>query len=254
MTFISLTHASRALGVDPKTLRRWLADEPLPLLWHESDRQLKGIRQAQLHELALRHHRHLSGLPTPSPAAPPLDGPAEQPSLLLDLSVQLEQVQQQLTALCQQVAALAAGRHTCEPAPCAPTAVPPARVAQSTALRAAVSTPAVKAPSKPAEVLARVEYATEGHYVLICPTHGVLPFEPDSREWVGWLASQTAFRFVGQAGRLTAHREVDRLHPRPWRAHRTLRNRTHNLPLAHGEHLTIAVLEQAAATFQAQLD
>jgi hypothetical protein len=93
----------------------------------------------------------------------------------------------------------------------------------------------------------------EGHYIIICPTHGLLPFEPESAPWFAWLATRRSFRFVGHHGRFTAHRENDRLPNAVWRAHRKVRNQTSNLRLAHTPELTIAVLEQAATTLQAQL-
>ena len=98
-----------------------------------------------------------------------------------------------------------------------------------------------------------MEYGRDGHYVVICPKEGRLGFEPDSPEWFAWLESRSSFRFVGQAGRFTAHREVSRLPNAVWRAHRKLRNHTCNQRLAHTPGLTISVLEQAAATLQAHL-
>jgi hypothetical protein len=98
-----------------------------------------------------------------------------------------------------------------------------------------------------------VEYASSGHYVVICPQLGLLPFEPESPEWFAWLATRCSFRFVGQQGRLTAHREVERVPKGAWRAHRNIRNHTYNLRLGSTESLTIAALEQAATDLQAHL-
>jgi len=89
--------------------------------------------------------------------------------------------------------------------------------------------------------------------VVICPTHGLLSLEPDTPAWFAWLATLSSFRFVGKQGRLTAHREVERLPRAAWRAHRKIRNHTSNLRLGPTECLTIAVLEQAAATLQSHL-
>src|SRR5437764_7631790 len=116
-----------------------------------------------------------------------------------------------------------------------------------------VTSRAPKPPPKPAHVLALIEYACEGHYVVICPTHGLLPFEPESPQWFAWLTKRSSFRFVGQQGRLTAHREVERVPTGAWRAHRKIRNHTYNLRLGSTESLTIAVLEQAAADLQVHL-
>jgi len=54
-------------------------------------------------------------------------------------------------------------------------------------------------------------------------------------------------------GRLTAHREVERVPKGAWRAHRKIRNHTYNVRLGTTEHLTIAALEQAAAALHAHL-
>jgi len=57
----------------------------------------------------------------------------------------------------------------------------------------------------------------------------------------------------GKQGRLTAHRELERVPNGAWRAHRQIRNHTYNLRLGSTQSLTIAVLEQAAAELQAHL-
>jgi len=98
-----------------------------------------------------------------------------------------------------------------------------------------------------------VEYVREGTYVVICPKAGLLSLQPDTPQWFAWLATLSSFRFVGKQGRLTAHREVERVPGGAWRAHRKMRNHTYNLRLAKTQDLTIAVLEQAAATLQAHL-
>lgn len=112
---------------------------------------------------------------------------------------------------------------------------------------------ATKQPRPPAHVLPLVEYATQGHYVVICPKGGLLSLQPDTPAWFAWLATLSSFRFVGKQGRLTAHREVERLPRAAWRAHRQIRNHTYNVRLGATEGLTIAALEQAAATLQTHL-
>ncbi len=89
--------------------------------------------------------------------------------------------------------------------------------------------------------------------MVICPEHGLLTLEPDTPEWFAPLATLSSFRFVGTSGRLTAHREVQHLPRAAWRAHRQIRNHTYNVRLGSTECLTIAALEQAAATLQAHL-
>jgi len=88
--------------------------------------------------------------------------------------------------------------------------------------------------------------------VVICPKHGLLPFEPDTEEWFTWVAEQDSFRFVGKLGRFTAHHEW-RVPRGAWRAHRHIRNRNYTVRLTPNPALTIAVLEQAAEALQALL-
>jgi transposase-like protein len=238
MSFVSITDACRQLGIDAKTLRRWLAHAQLPLQSHRSDGRKKGLSQQHLQQLAALHHRSLPALASPAPsAACPLS--AE----LLTLPEQLASLQAQLSALQQQVQAL-----TQKLSPPAPPVAPRALVPQANAAK-----PAPLPVRKPAHVLPRVEYASEGHYVVISPTQGILAFEPDSPGWFAWLSKQSAFRFVGQQGHFTAHYDAARGTRIAWRAHRKIRNHTCNLRLGRSNELTVAVLEQAAAKLQAQL-
>ena len=102
-------------------------------------------------------------------------------------------------------------------------------------------------------MLPLIEYGSQGTYVVICPKRGLLPLEPDTPAWFAELSTLASFRFVGKLGRFTAHREVERLPRAAWRAHRSMRSHTYNLHLGLTEALTIATLEQAAATLQAHL-
>ena len=88
--------------------------------------------------------------------------------------------------------------------------------------------------------------------MVICPKRGVLPFEPETPEWFAWVAKQDSFRFVGQGGHFTAHHEW-RIPNGAWRAHRKIRNHHYSVRLAPNHELTLAVLEQAATTLQAQV-
>jgi hypothetical protein len=257
MTLLSVTQCCRLLAIDAKTLHRWLAQAQLPLQAHPSDARLKGLSREHLLLVATAHHRRLAALSEelPALAAPPL--PQEPPPLpqdllallstLSELPAQIAALQQQLTALTQLMAQAAV---TPSPGPvlALEPAAPPAAVRSYPA-----ASRAPKPLPKPAHVLALVEYASQGHYVVICPKHGLLPFEPESPQWFAWLATLSSFRFVGQHGRLTAHREVERVPRGAWRAHRNIRNHTSNLRLGSTEALTIAVLEQAAADLQAHL-
>ena len=255
MTVLSLADACRLLGIDPKTLRRWLALAHLDLQPHPADARKQGLREDHLRHLARLHQRSLAALPShePAPIAPTACRAPVLPAALLTLPQTLLAMHTQLAALQQQVTHLS---HQLESLVRSPAPAPQARTAQrtprpaSSAPRApsAVSTP----PRKPIHVIPRVEWASDGHYVVICPKQGVLPLEPDTPAWFAWLAEQSSFRFVGKVGRLTAH-HAWRVPTGAWRAHRHIRNHSYTLRLAPTQELTMAVLEQAAETLQAHL-
>ena len=253
MTFVSVAQAARRLGIDAKTLHRWLADAQLPLHSSPHDARKKGMSSEHLERLARLHQRSLTPLPQDPPA---LEG-LPLPAVLLTVPQQLDALQSQMAALQQQMADLT---HLLQPPP-AP--VSPAAQAQPSRTSKRSSKPAVprarpaasataKPPAKPVHVIPRVEYGEPGHYVVICPKHGLLPFEPDTQEWFAWVAEQDSFRFVGKAGHFTAHHEW-RVPKGAWRAHRHLRHRVYIQRLAPNQELTMAVLEQAAEALQARL-
>jgi hypothetical protein len=259
MTFVSLSDASRRLGIDAKTLHRGLQEAQLPLACHPHDGRKKGVSDEHLQMLASQHHRHLACYQQEEPA--PLSSPIPAlPADLLKLPEQFAVIQAQLTILQQQVADLTRLMTQHKPGPTIAltpkkqegTAKPqasPTRSARST--RPAASAPA-KTPKKPVHVIPRVEYSEQGHYVVICPKHGVLPIRPDTQEWFAWVKEQDSFRFVGKGGHFTAHHEW-RVPKGAWRAHRHIRNHNYIQRLAPNHELTIAVLEQAAEALQAHL-
>jgi hypothetical protein len=118
------------------------------------------------------------------------------------------------------------------------------------------SSSAAPRPLQPAELLARsrilprIEYGTQGLYVLVCPQEGVLSFPTDSPEWFDWLASLASFRFLSPQGRFTAYREGQ---TRTWKAYRAFHGRPHRRYLGITDRLTIARLEQVAASLQAEM-
>jgi hypothetical protein len=255
MTFVSVAQATTRLGIDAKTLHRWLAEAQLALQSHPHDGRKKGMSTEDLHLLAHRHQRSLAPLSHPSTAPAAAELPAVG-AVLLALPERLDAFQSQLAALQQQVTDLTRlitqhGQELALPAVSTPQAKS-ARRPSKPASPASRSRPAAKPPRKPAHVIPRVEYSSEGRYVVICPTHGVLPLEPDTPEWFAWLAEQSSFRFVGQRGTFSAHHEW-RVPRGAWRAHRHIRNQGYHLRLAPTQDLTLAVLEQAAATLQAHL-
>ncbi len=260
MTLIALADCCRQLSIDAKTLRRWLAQAQFTPQPHPGDARSSGITADHLRLLARAHHRSLPALPEELPALAPT-GPAPElfplPPELLALLQTLSAVPGQIAAVQQQLAALTQ-RLAPPPLLASQASQDKARVRSRLSAPAPTRSRPAKAattqrPRPPAHVLPLVEYAAPGHYVVLCPKHGLLSLQPDTPEWFAWLATRSSFRFVGQLGRLTAHREVERLPRAAWRAHRQIRNHTYNLHLAPTDGLTIAVLEQAAATLQAHL-
>jgi hypothetical protein len=260
MTILSLADGCRLLAIDAKTLRRWLAQAQLTLQPHPTDARLKGLTRDHLLLLARAHHRSLPALPEERPAPAPTR-PAEEPPLppeLLDLLWTLTQLPAQVAALQQQLTGLTQLLHPLPPLTACPASDGTAAGVEPPPAKASAKLPPAASsrkqrPGPAAHVLPLVEYGTAGHYVVICPKHGLLPLEPESPAWFAWLATLSSFRFVGKQGRLTAHREVERVPRGAWRAHRNVRNHTYNLRLGSTQSLTIAGLEQAAADLQAHL-
>ena len=262
MTFLSLADCCRHLSIDPKTLRRWLVQAQLPLQRHPSDGRKTGLSQDHLRQLACLHHRWLAGLPAQEHPGPARAEAAPLPAALLALPEQLPTLQAQLTTLQQQLADLThlMQQHTQQfavpitPVPQASTPKRPSSPTPSSAPRSQRAASARSTPPRtPAHVIPLVEASRDGQYVVLCPRQGLLALAPQSPEWFAWLATQSSFRFVGTQGRFTAHHEVLRVPKGAWRAHRHMRNQSYTLRLGPTQDLTIAVLEQAAATLQAHL-
>jgi hypothetical protein len=197
MTFVSVAQASGRLGIDAKTLRRPLADAQLPLQSCPHDGRKKGVSGEHLQVLARLHQRSLA----PFSQEPPVPIPGELPPLptaLLALPETLCALQAQVAALRASVAALThlLQQHGSGPAiSAAPTQkTRTTRRPSKPARPAPRARPAAKPLRNPAHVLPRVEYGSEGHYVVICPKQGLLPLEPDTPEWFAWLATQSSFR------------------------------------------------------------
>lgn len=105
MTVVSLADACRCLGIDAKTLHRWLTQAQLPLFSHPDDGRKKGVSVEHLHLLARWHQRSL----TPLCEDPPVPEASQEPELLaalLALPERLDGLQAQITALHQQLADL----------------------------------------------------------------------------------------------------------------------------------------------------
>ena len=176
MTCVSVAEATRHLGIEVKTLHRWLADAQLPLQSHPCDGRKKGMSYEHLQELAHLHQRSLAALlqvpPTPVKSEVP-----ELSAALLALPEQLSTLQAQISALQQQVAdlTLLLRQQVHPPERAAPT--PQNKTSKRTpkpAPPAPRPRPATKPPRKPIHVIPRVEYGKQGQYGVICPKHGLL--------------------------------------------------------------------------------
>src|SRR5260370_21060789 len=258
MTFVSLADACRHLGIDPKTLRRWLAHAHLPLHPHPSDGRKHGLSEDHLRLLAHLHQRALPTLPQDEPPASAPGVPAALPSPLLALPELLGALHAQLDALQEQITALTHALQQHPPVSAVPgAAARQIRRGPQPASPASPSRPAAvtaKPPRKPTHAIPQVERGSAGHYVVICPKQGLLALEPDSPTWFTWLATQSAFRFVGQHGRFTAHHEVERVPNGAWRAHRQIRHHSYNLRLGLTQELSITLFEHTADTLEAHLN
>ncbi len=102
MTFVSLADGCRRLGIDAKTLRRWLSHAHLPLQSHPRDGRKKGLSGEHLELLARLHQRRLAPLAQEPPAPVASELPA-LPAALLALPETLGALQAQIAALQQQV-------------------------------------------------------------------------------------------------------------------------------------------------------
>jgi hypothetical protein len=289
MTLLPLTDCCLLLGIDPKTLRLWLKAAHLCWTVHPSDARLKCLTQPQLQHLATLHGRVLpeslpstasTAAPQPATAEPPGASPGSasctEPSAQADLQRQLTCLHTQVATLQEQVTHLALAllrerewrwearlSQAQAPLPTSATTLPVARQARPDTSPSRLNAPAPKpaaAPSSPTRSRARsralplIEYGADGRYLAICPTRGVLPLIPDSPAWFDWLASLTAFTFQGANGRFSTTckvRKDQRAHA--WSAYRSLHGRSCNLYLGLTSHLTLAHLEQMAATIQSHL-
>lgn len=143
--------------------------------------------------------------------------------------------------------------HPLRPAPDSPA--PPTSVALAAQPPAAASPPLKPLPRHPhPPVIPLIEVRDDGSVVLICPQRGMLPLVPDTPAWFEWLASLPSFRFQGPSGRFGAQRKtIGGLPTREWRAYCHYHNRQHCFYLGMTENVTIARLEQMAATITARL-
>ncbi len=265
MTLLPLTDCCLLLGVDPKTLRLWLKCATLSCTVHPTDARLKCLTQPQLQHLATLHGRFLpEPLPTGAPRAPQaapsetrtFPGSSTLPVADADLRPHLICLQTQVATLQEQVTHLALSLlRECQwrwherPAP--PPALLPSSASATPPISAEPSLPHPRARSR---VLPLIDYGADGRYVAICPTQGLLALVPDSPAWFAWLSSLTAFTFQGAQGRFSTTRKLRKgQRTQSWGAYRSLHGRSCTLYLGVTSHLTLARLEEMAATMHARL-
>ena len=289
MATFPVATGARLLGIHPKTLHHWLKAAEFPLAAHPTDARLKCVAEEHLLELAKQHGRPLpalssvpaldsyvasslaeeQGKPLPTHEVEPAHRAASlsAPSAsLADLLQQLSQVHIQLATLQQHLTGLTLAflqertghvEHLLE------QRLRPLEgsVPQTNRAGLLAPSPAPAPRPLPAEVRARsrvtalIEYGAQGQYVAVCPKLGVLALTPDSPEWFDWLASLTAFRFVGPAGRFSACRASEKgQYTRCWAARRWFHGHDFWHYLGVTDRLTLASLEQAAAALQARVD
>jgi hypothetical protein len=273
------------LGIDPKTLRHWLRQANMHFMAHPTDARLKCLTPAQVQQLAALHDRPLSSAlaaqpvqetealpPSPPHCLPRSGGPeADLGQSLARLQAQVTSMQEQLTQLALELLRERELRlawlqerqqHTeerlctlealltpaAEPSP-SPPASPMAPVPDLSHLTPHPERLAAHPTSARGRrgVLPLIAYTATGSYVVICPSKGELPLLPDSPEWFDWLATLSSFRFVGQQGRLSTYRNPGRS---SWMAYRRIHGRRYDYGLGNTKLLTIAHLEQMAATLQ----
>jgi hypothetical protein len=275
------------LGIGPKTLRNWLRHAGIPFVAHPTDARLKCLTPEHVQQLARLHARPLQMSPAASPAlleqataidsseghtaitqendaqlvpaATSLSEEVELRKAVCGLEAKVLTLQEHLTQLTLELLRERSERY--ERRLSALETLLPQNAGMSPSSQDLVPIvdrrpSAQERPLQPAELrararlIARIEYGTQGLYVIVCPQEGVLSFTPDSREWFDWLASLTSFRFLGPQGRFTAYREA---HTRSWKAHRSFHGRCHKHSLGTTDRLTIARLEHVAAALQTDM-
>ena len=291
MTLMAQMDCCTMLGIGPKTLRNWLRHAKMQFSTHPTDARLKCLTQEQVQQLATLHARALPMAPDPSLAlseevtplasspgdlagaqeneAPPLSPTrslpeeAELRKTVGVLEAKVLTLQEQMTQLALELLRERTERYeqrlrTLEALlPPHATRAPEVKAPVPTIEQPPHSPCASQRPLQPAEWLARsrtlprVEYGVQGLYVLISPQEGLLSFPVDSPEWFDWFASLHSFRFIGSQGRFTAYREGQ---TRSWKAYRSFHGRSHRRSLGITDRLTVARLEQVAASLQSEMN
>lgn len=291
MTLITQMDCCTILGVDPKTLRHWCSSAHMEFVPHPTDARLKCLTPEQVQQLATLHSRprplpalaptvantgasllqdqyasEASGNEISFAAATSsLDDQAELRTVVSRLQDKVMTEHSQLTQVTLELLRERSERYehrlsTLEallpqsrsPLACKPELAVPIDDHEPNDASVQRRQPLPAEQRARSKAIARIEYSPGGSYVLISPQEGELFFAPDSPEWFEWLASLPSFRFVGQSGHFTAYRVTRRGEPtRRWSAKRGIHYRNYGCYLGATDRLTIACLEQAAASLQA---
>ena len=213
MTLLPFTDCCLLLGVDPKTLRRWLQSANLSFSLHPIDARLKCLTPSQLQHLASLHGRPLPD-PLPTLASTAQAAQDAKASVERDLQHLLTHLQTQVAALQAQVTELTLAllrereRHGPAPLPASPPPtpvpdLPPEAFADPVPTSAPLPVPNESSPPPSrsrSRALPLIQYGADGNYLASCPDTGILPLVPDSPEWFDWLSSLTHFTFQGANG------------------------------------------------------
>ena len=261
MTTFSVTECCSLLGIDPKTMRRWLIQADISTQNDPQDARIKCMTDEQLQYLAVLHHRLLhkrKEVPAPQqdfsvPLQQEMDLLKERcaslEAQLTSLHAQLNQVIQEEQVNQQEMEVHENDTHqSAHVASSCIEEIPP---------RELIAQNGIKKLSKQKQVIPLVEYGKDGKYMIISPEAGQLPFLPNSLEWFAWLETIPSFRFVGQFGHFTA--TCMGLYARVpsrnrWRASRHIQNQLHHHRLGHTTSLTVDILEQAAVALQSYVN
>ncbi|BCL77958.1 hypothetical protein ccbrp13_36180 [Ktedonobacteria bacterium brp13] len=270
MTMLSLTVGCRLLGVDPKTLRRWVQAANVPVVSHPSDGRIKGIASEHVVQLASIHTRPLRVPPGSAstgswPGSHPASSSTSDEAILLSRlthletevtrlqqspsAVELQRLQAQLHGLQRRLSVLEmrmseAMLGSTPAALCTPKdeqAEPPLLAGIRASLSAKSATRSTPHPPL-------IACKTSGEYGILEGQQGELHFQPESLEWFAWLATQTSFRFVGRQGSFSVYRKSRT--SCGWTAYRTIHQHTYKRYLGTTKLMTIERLESMAARFQ----
>jgi hypothetical protein len=294
MTLLPVADGARLLGIHPKTLHHWLKEAHVPLAAHPTDARIKCVTEEHLQQVASLHGRPLQASGLLDAASPPLV-PSQVQALSVpenerepastacslpishlheaDQSQRLAYLETKVVTLQEQMAQLTLAllqereRSVEHRFTALESLIPPfmGRQMPNLPVPEPRQDPACVALQPqalhPAEQLARsrmpplIEYSAPGIYVIISSQEGEVHLEPDSRAWFDWLATLSSFRFVGPAGRFTAHRGYNHGHQtRFWSASRCVRRHIYKHYLGVTESLTLARLEHIAARLQSDVD